>query len=138
MASVRQDLATERDRSDEVRKAGYQQYIYERSRREDEMAGRAADRAAADARYAELLDKFTALRIAGADVPEPKPGPAPKAEPDPVTQAIITKAGRSPVLRKHYGEYVREQRAAGVDDADIAKAILAGQSLDPELDGVPL
>ena len=55
--------------------------------------------------------------------------PPPK-EPDLVTHAIIRMAGTDRALRKHYFEYVNQQRALGVDDAKIALAITQGEHDD--------
>lgn len=106
--------------------------------RADVLAERAALDAArntADARYADLLEKYHALRVAGANTADAAPPRAERAEPDPVTQAIIKRSGGNPLLRKHYAEYVRDQRSAGTADEDIAKSILEGQSLVDE--GIP-
>lgn len=81
-------------------------------------------------RYDALLDKYHELRLAGAFVPGPAPAPAAKPAPDPVTQAIILKAGSSRQLRKHYADFVTEQRTAGVSDEEIAQAIIQGVTDD--------
>lgn len=81
-----------------------------------------------------LLEKFLALRLAGGDVATPAVTVTrAAATPDPVTQAIIAKAKHSLVLRKHYAEYVRDERAKGTDELDIAQAILEGHSDDEEM-----
>lgn len=85
-------------------------------------------------RYDALLDKYHALRSAGASLPEPKSEPLPAKEPDIVTQAIIAKSRGNPALRKHYADYVREQRAMNVSDEDIAAGIIQGDNDDG---GVP-
>src|SRR4026207_1646420 len=77
-------------------------------------------------RYYDLLEKYHALKLAGASVPEPKPEPLPAKEPDPVTAAIISRSGKSAQLRKHYYDFVTEQRKQGVSDDEIAHAILTG------------
>ncbi len=83
--------------------------------------------------YEKLLDKYHALKLAGASIPE-KLEPATPKEPDPVTQAIIAKSKGSVVLRKHYADYVAEQRRMAVSDDEIAEAINRGQDDDQ---GVP-
>lgn len=81
-----------------------------------------------------LLEKFLALRLAGGDTAQPAlPAARARTEPDPVTQAIIAKAGHSLILRKHYAEYVRDERAKGTDELDIAQAIRDGHSDDEEM-----
>lgn len=90
--------------------------------------------ATAQKMWGELFDKYHALKLSGAAIPEPPPAKAPKPTPDPVTQAILKKAGTSRQLRKHFADYVTEQRTAGVDEDAIAAAILAGVDDDP---GVP-
>lgn len=79
-----------------------------------------------EARCDALLDRLTKQT-------EPPPPPEP-ARPDPVVQAILQKAGSDRKLRAHFSQFVTEQRSAGVDDAEIAHAILTG--VDDDL-GVP-
>lgn len=94
----------------------------------------AQDLTASFERFDALLEKYHALKLAGASVPEPKAEPQPPKEPDPVTSAIIARAGKSQALRKHYYEFVNEQRKEGVPDDEIAHAILTGVDDDA---GVP-
>jgi hypothetical protein len=84
-------------------------------------------------RYDTLLEKYHALKVAGATVPGPVAPPLIPV-PDRVMQAILKKAGGSRALRKHYADYVTAQRHAGEDDVTIAQAILAGQT---DESGVP-
>lgn len=86
-------------------------------------------------RYDDLFAKYDALRLAGA-VPRSDTVSIASKPPDPVVQAILRKAGSSAHLRKHYFDYVNEQRAQNTDEATIAAAILAGESLNPAVDGV--
>lgn len=81
-----------------------------------------------------MLEMYHALKLGGAAVPEPKPEARKAPEPDPVTQAILAKAGKSQQLRKHYYEFVNEQRKEGFSDETIAAAILKGQD---DMEGVP-
>jgi hypothetical protein len=83
-------------------------------------------------RYDALLQKFTALRLAGAVEPPPVQPPQSAAKPDPVMQAIILKAKNNILLRNHYVAYVAEQRALRVSEEDIAAAIMLGHSDDNE------
>lgn len=85
-------------------------------------------------RFDDLLDKFTALRLAGATAPDAKAEPAPRAEPDPVTQAMIAKAHGSAILMKQFREYVNTRRAEGAIEEEIAAEIYAGVS---DMEGVP-
>ncbi len=84
----------------------------------------ADDLARAHARIDTLLDKLVA-----ATTPPPVVSLPPK-EPDLVTHAIIRMAGGDRALRTHYFEYVNQQRAQGVDDAEIALAIARGEHDD--------
>lgn len=84
--------------------------------------------------YAGVLEKYHALKMQGATKAEPTPEARPKPEPDPVTQAILAKAGKSQQLRKHYYEFVNEKRKEGFSDDTIAAAILKGQD---DMEGVP-
>ncbi len=87
-------------------------------------------------RYDDLLTRYTDLRMTGANPKADAPPPIAKREPDPVTQAIISRAGNNALLRKHYFDYVNQQRSQQVEDATIAANILAGETLDPAEDGV--
>jgi hypothetical protein len=82
--------------------------------------------------YAALLEKFTALRLAGAVDAPPVPPVREAAKPDPVLTAIIAKAGKSIPLRNHYISWVSQQRAASIPEEAIAKQIMQGQSDDSE------
>lgn len=83
-------------------------------------------------RYDALLEKYHALKVAGAAAP---PAPAQPREVDAVTQAIIAMSRGRPLLYQHYATYVTKARALGVDDETIAKAIIEGE---PDDQGVPL
>lgn len=83
--------------------------------------------AAAD-RYDALLDKYHALKLQGASIPAPVVVPE-RPKPDPVTQAILTKAKGNLALQKHYSTLVHALRAGGDSDEEIAKGILEGDSL---------
>lgn len=85
------------------------------------------------ARYDDLMAKYHALKLAGAVEPIPLTMAVAK-EPDVVTKAIIETAGSNRLLRKQYSEFVTEQRAAGTDEDEIAKAIRLGITDDG---GVP-
>ncbi len=89
---------------------------------------------AATERYDKLLDKYHALRVQGANA-TPELTPIVTRPPDPVTQAILSQAGSNTLLRKHFSDFVAEQRASGVPEADIAASILKG--VDPTTEGLP-
>lgn len=85
-------------------------------------------------RSRDLTEKLHSLRVLGANPERELAVAAPKA-PDPVTQAIIAKAGRDPLRRDYYRQYVAEQRSLNVAEQEIADAILAG--VDGSESGVP-
>lgn len=85
--------------------------------------------------YGVLLERYHALRFAGANPAAPAPDPQAKAQPDPVTQAMIARGAGNRALMKHYATYVTEERAKGTTEATIAANILAGETMDDG--GVP-
>ena len=72
-------------------------------------------------RYDALLEKFTALRLAGAVDAPPLQPPREPAKPDPVLSAIVAKAKNSIPLRTHYINYAAQQRQANVSEADVER-----------------
>lgn len=76
----------------------------------------------ADARYDNLLSKYHALRLQGANVPEPKPAVIAK-EPSMLDMAITEKAGGNHRLRLHLTRWAAEQRQARVDDGEIMERV---------------
>lgn len=81
-----------------------------------------------------FFEAIRELRLAGANPKDELLHATPKP-PDPVLQAILAKAGRSLLLRKHYAEFVAGERALGKSEDEIAKAILDGQDMTNE--GLP-
>lgn len=76
---------------------------------------------ASRAQYEALLAKYHDLRVQGAAPPAQV-----ERAMDPVTQAIIARSRNNPLLHRHYQTYVAEQRAMGLDEGEIAQAILRG------------
>lgn len=98
----------------------------------DLLAERAASDAArieADTRYNALLEKFTALRLAGAVVPEPVPLPIERKR-DPCAEAIMAKAGRDTHLQQMMFEQLGKDRRAGKSDDAILVEIQTGEPPD--------
>lgn len=86
------------------------------------------------ARYDALLEKYHALKLAGAA--EPVVGaPVPKAEPDPVLAAIRLAARGDAGLSHAMLQQVTRDRRAGLPDEFIINQIEAGVPV--YLDGVP-
>lgn len=83
-------------------------------------------------RFDKLLDTTLAMKTQGATT---APEPLAQRPPDPVTQAIIAKAGGNLLLRQHYASVVAEMRAQQTSEAEIAAAILKG--VDAAEEGVP-
>lgn len=93
--------------------------------------------AAVEARYDVLLDKFTALRVAGA-VSEPAPIVPSTVHPteardDDLFELIDERAGDNPRVRRMMLRQLARDRRANIDEQTIRAAILAGV----QMDGVP-
>lgn len=88
------------------------------------------------ARYNDLLEKFTALRVAGA-VPEPKrdaaPAPLSAAKPDELRALIDQQCGSDLRKRKLMLGQLAIDRAEGKDEETIRQDILNGV----QAEGVP-
>lgn len=82
-------------------------------------------------RYEALLDKYHALKLSGASVPEPTPTLLIPAF-DPVLAAITAKAGPDRKLRAMMSREAIQSRAAGVPDIEIIQAIEQGVTVDEE------
>ena len=80
----------------------------------------------ADAHYADLLEKYHALRVTGAVTPLPAIVP----KDDPVINAIIAKSRGRQALYLHYNEFVSGRRAMGIPDDEIAQEIMLGVEAD--------
>lgn len=93
-----------------------------------EQANRECDK------YESLLDKYHALKIQGAAVPEEPQKLAP-TNMDPVMCAITAKAGPDRKLRAMMSRQAMLARAAGIPDMEIIQQIEQGVSVD---DGIPL
>lgn len=83
--------------------------------------------------YEALLDKYHALKVMGASLPEPTPTLPPRTV-DPVMQAITDVAGSNRELRSIMSREAMKSRAAGVPDHEIIAQIEAGESAE---DGIP-
>lgn len=97
-----------------------------------------ASMAAERVRYAALLEKYHALKLAGAEVPSvPSPlapaTPRLVTEPDEMRDLIDAKAGGNLQMRKMMLRQLATDRAGNVDEDTIRDAILNGVSSD----GVP-
>lgn len=107
--------------------------------RRDIEASRAESRIAlqrADERYEELLEKFTALRAAGAVI-EPKPltlAPIPAQKDDELRSLISEKCGRNYGLRAIMLRGLAKDRADGLSDDEIRQKIEQGVQTE---EGVP-
>lgn len=102
---------------------------YLTEQRERELGRHEAQRAAWTVERETLMGRYHELRQSGAQAqPEPVALPTPRL--DEVTQAIIDTAGNRLLLRRQLSEYATEQRAAGEDDATIARAIREGTEYD--------
>ena len=73
-------------------------------------------------RYDTLLDKYHALRVVGATIPEPK-APTPTRQPDPLEPFITT---AHPTLRALALRQLRQDRAAGMTDEEIMQRMREG------------
>lgn len=83
------------------------------------------------ARYDALLDKYHALKVSGASVPEPAPT-LQHPDYDPVQAAITAKAGPDRKLRAMMRREAMQSRAAGIPDIEIIQAIEQGVTVDME------
>lgn len=77
-------------------------------------------------RHAALLEKYHALKLSGASLPEPERTIAPRVV-DPI-QAAINKAstGKDPKVRAAMWRQVEIDRKAGLKDDEIVVRVLAG------------
>lgn len=85
-------------------------------------------------RYDDLLQKFTELRLAGAEKPEPPPK-LPEFKPDPVALAISRKAGANRTLRQHYAQEAHRLKSQNLTEDEIVAKIEAGD--DATAWGIP-
>lgn len=76
------------------------------------------------ARFDALLEKYHALKLAGAGEPVTAPTPLERTKPSAVDEVIGSVAGSNSRLRKQLKDYVVQQRFAGSDDKEIAHALL--------------
>lgn len=81
--------------------------------------------------YADLLDKYHALKANGA---APAPVPAERPPADPVTTAINAVAGRNHALRGMMAQAAMEMRRNGIADEVIVRQIYDGI---PAIEGLP-
>ena len=102
--------------------------------KDGEIAGLKAERDRWQLRYDLLLDKYHALRAAGANPAPEVSEPLPPKEPDVVTQAILSETKLRHLPRDFFTAYVASQRRDGLDEEAIAAAIRMGQD---DADGVP-
>lgn len=97
----------------------------------------AAERAmvASEARYAELLTRYHALKLQGFAAPAPEPVPPPVTTPDPVLTAVNqASAGKDPRVRSAMLAQVAIDRKAELDDERIILRIQRGNRPGEELD----
>lgn len=104
--------------------ARHKEFLREREAHHAEMRSWAV-------RYDTLLDKYHALRVSGASVPEPTPT-LQRPEFDPVQAAITAKAGPDKRLRAMMSREAMQSRAAGIPDIEIIQAIEQGVTVDEE------
>lgn len=81
--------------------------------------------------YRDLLDKYHALKVQGAAVPE---GPRDAKPIDPVSAAITQAAGHDPKLRALMAREAMRMRAAQFPDHEIVDAIQNGVT---SMEGLP-
>lgn len=81
--------------------------------------------------YELLLEKYHALKVSGASVPEPTPI-LQRPEFDAVQAAITAKAGPDKRLRAMMSREAMQSRAAGIPDIEIIQAIEQGVTVDEE------
>lgn len=81
--------------------------------------------ATAQTMWQDLFDKYHALRLAGASIPEPAPvvQPVPRRENDRVTEVIADIAESNAKLRTRLHAFARKQRAENVDDDAIIQQL---------------
>ena len=91
------------------------------------------------ARHSDLLDKYHALKLAGAVIPEPAPV-LPERKRDALLEAINAKAGRNGLLRDRMMAQLRKDRqmiATGqMTEADVLARIEQGES--PAEEALPI
>ena len=78
-------------------------------------------------RYDDLLEKYHALRTAGAN-PEVSKPVVETREPDAVQYAISQRAGSNHALRLYLTGWAAKQRAANMDSSEIVNSIIEWQS----------
>lgn len=83
--------------------------------------------------YRELLEKYHALKVVGASIPDPTPT-LERPQPDPVLMAITAKAGPDRILRSRMAREAMRARQLGISDIEIIQQIEQGVSDD---DGLP-
>lgn len=81
--------------------------------------------------YANLLEKYHTLKLAGASIPESVPI-LQRPEFDPVQAAITAKAGPDKRLRAMMSREAMQSRTAGIPDIEIIQAIEHGVTVDEE------
>jgi hypothetical protein len=87
-------------------------------------------------RYDALLDKYHALKLNGATIPEPVVT-AQKKEPDPLVQTInVLSAGKPGLRAQMMAQLAADRRNPLMDDADILQRIQQGNPAYEE--GVPV
>lgn len=85
-------------------------------------------------RFDALLEKYHALKLAGAGESAPATKPLQRSAPDPVAEVIADRAGPNPRLRTQLTLFAASERRNGVPDLEIAKQILHWQD---DTSGVP-
>lgn len=107
---------------------------------QQEWAEKRADRAVAveRARFDALLDKYHALKLNGASVPEPKPSLAPAQRPQSESQQaiedVVAKFGGSIKLRRRLTKYRDDMLAADSTESEVAHAIRHWRDPDSDED----
>jgi len=109
--------------------------VREETRADQERAERIAQSDAAERRYADLLARFTSLRLSGA-VDYVPPVPVKPAEVDLCKQAINAKfSGNRAALRAGALRQLALDRAANKDEMDILRSIESGETA---VEGIPV
>lgn len=75
-------------------------------------------------RYDALLEKYHALKLAGASTPAPAPAPLPRTPANPLDEVIGTVAGTNSRLRKQLKDFAAIQRFQGADEQEITHMLL--------------